>query len=61
MNRLKLVLAALVLTVAAIGSTPPAYAVDWCQMCDASPQDCYSCCRCGGGGHPLCKIAECNG
>ena len=59
MKRLKMVLVALVLTIAAIGSTPPAYAIDWCNICSASPQDCYACCRCGGGSPQLCHMVVC--
>jgi hypothetical protein len=58
---LKLLLVAVLATVALAASAPRAAATDWCAVCASFHGqfgDCYSCCRCDGGTDGACK-AEC--
>lgn len=58
MKKLPKLLFATVLTAAAILSMPhktSAAGVDWCARCLAM-DDCYTCCRCDGGGGGHCAF-----
>lgn len=55
---LKLLLLALLTTVALAASESRATATDWCAVCasfNGQLGDCYSCCLCNGGTSGECK------